>query len=372
LDVMGKTVDETLLLGRIRTSIRAYQRLAEWEMRDDTSCALGLAESPAEFASLRSITVVGMDAALLKSWVGQMAPHLRAICTILPLQDAMAGLHAGTPSDAVVLSLPDDAEAAQECLRLIPALRASGQTRDAALLVVQNTPSPSRATSALDMGADDIMTDGFDAAEACLRLQTLLARKHQVAQMVENVKTGLREVVSDPLTKLYNRRFAIPHVTRLIDHSATSETTFAVILAAMDHFKRINDRFGHASGDAVLVETARRLRAVTRVGDMVARIGGEEFLIAMPETSLGIARVIADQICQAIGGRPFAIPGASEPVSITISLGLTACAPGTETARPSMETCDSLIDRADKALYVAKMKGRNCVGLNRPESRPAA
>ncbi|MEP1766197.1 MAG: diguanylate cyclase [Sulfitobacter sp.] len=371
-DVMSKPVNETLLLGRIRTMIRSHQRLAEWQIRDDTSCALGLAEPAAEFSRPGSITLVGMDIAPLQHWVRKMAPHLRARYTVSTLHDAMAGLHAGKPPDAVVLCLPDATSEAEECLRLIPALRASGQTRNAALLVIQNIPAPARATSALDVGADDVMTDGFDAVEACLRLQALLGRKHQVAQMLANVRTGLREVVNDPLTNLYNRRFAIPYMNQLIERSKTSQSPFAVILADMDHFKRINDKYGHASGDAVLVETADRLRAVVRTGDMVARIGGEEFLIAMPATTITTARAIADLICESIGARPFTIPGSTAPVCATISLGLTSNIPAMQLARRSMETAESLVDRADKALYAAKLKGRNCVGLKQPESRPAA
>ncbi|WP_299411848.1 diguanylate cyclase [uncultured Sulfitobacter sp.] len=371
-DVMQRPVNEMLLMGRVRNMLRAHHKLAEWQIRDDTTCALGLAEAPAEFLRPGAITLVGTEAGPLQTWVRQMQPQLRASYSVALLRDAMAGLHAGAPADAVVIALPDTPAQADACLQLIPALRASAQTRNTALLVIQKTSDPVRATSALDMGADDVMITGFDAAEAGLRLNALLHRKRQVAQMLQSVRTGLREVVHDPLTGLYNRRYATPYMDRLIRQSASTNGPLAVILADMDHFKRINDVYGHASGDAVLIETARRLNAALRPSDMIARIGGEEFLIAMPATDLTTARRIADRLCHAISAVPFIIPGAAEPVAITISIGLTSSTARHEMNRHAPETVESLIDRADKALYGAKMQGRNRVALHRPHSRPAA
>lgn len=371
-DVMQKPVNETLLLGRVRTMLRMHHSLAEWQMRDDTSEALGLAEPPAEFIRPSSITLIGTNAAPLQGWVRQMVPQMRARYTVTLLRDALASLHAGPPPDAVVLDLPHVDEQTEDCLHLISALRASAQTRNIALIVVQKKPDPIRATSTLDMGANDVMIHGFNAAELAVRLRLLLRCNRQIAQLLQTVRTGLREVVNDPLTGLYNRRYAMPFMSRLIESGAASDTPFAIILADMDHFKQINDIYGHASGDAVLVETARRLRATLRDTDMVARIGGEEFLIAMPATDVTTARQIADRLCDAIGGRPFAIPGAHEPVRITVSLGLAMGAHPMSMDRGALEAVDPLLDRADKALYAAKTLGRNCVKMSQPAARPAA
>ncbi|MEH6646322.1 diguanylate cyclase [Sulfitobacter sp.] len=371
-DVMNKPVNETLLLGRVRNMIRAQNRLAEWQMRDDTSCALGLAEAPSEFVAPGKLFLVGSDAAPLQGWTRQLLPQLRACYTVTLLRDAMARLHAGTAPDAVIIAQPEATDQIDESFRLISALRASAHTRDIALLIVQHAPDPLRATAALDMGADDVMTKGFEAEELAQRMQFLLNRKRRVAQMLQSVRTGLREVVNDPLTGLYNRRYAMPYLTRLIERSAGNHSPFAVIIGDMDYFKRINDQYGHASGDAVLVEAAKRLRHAVRGSDVVARIGGEEFLIAMPSTCVNAAHDIASRICTTISGTPFAIPGASKPVSVTISLGLALGQDTSLTNAPAPERVDALLDRADKALYGAKLQGRNRVSLSRPESRPAA
>lgn len=372
IEVMQRPLNETLLLGRVRNMIRMHNQLAEWQIRDETSCALGLAEAPAEFAQPGKITLIGLDTAPFQSWVRQLSPFLLAKYAVANLRESMSGMQATNAPDVIVLSLPSTPELTDECLRLIPALRASAKTRDIALLVIQKTIDPLRLTSALDMGADDVMTAGFRPEELALRLQVLLQRKRQVAKILQSVRTGLREVVHDPLTGLYNRRYAMPYMARLIEQCTASNAPFAVVLGDMDYFKRINDVYGHASGDAVLVETARRLRNAARSNDVVARIGGEEFLITMPATDVVTARKIADRICSAIGDVPFVIPGAAAPVSITISLGLTLGTPSATKDDRIMETVEALLDRADKALYVAKVQGRNRVTLNHPQARPAA
>jgi two-component system cell cycle response regulator len=371
-EVMHRPLNETLLLGRVRNMIRMHNQLAEWQIRDDTNCALGLSEAPAEFTHPGRITLIGLDTTPFQGWVRQLSPHLSAEYKIAHLRDSMSGMQAENAPDVIVLSLPSAPELTDECLRLIPALRASARTRDIALLVIQKTIDPLRLTSALDMGADDVMTAGFRPAELALRIQVLLRRKRQVAKILQNVRTGLREVVNDPLTGLYNRRYAMPYMARMIEQCSATSAPFAVILGDMDYFKRINDVYGHASGDAVLVETARRLRSVARHSDVVSRIGGEEFMIAMPATDVALARKIADRICSAIADVPFVIPGSAQPVSITISLGLTLGRPPLTKDDRSIESVETLLDRADKALYVAKMQGRNRVTLSQPHARPAA
>ena len=371
-DVMNKPVNETFLLGRVRNMIRAHRTLAQWQMREDTSCALGLSEAPAEFLRPVNVALIGEETGALRGWANKMSPHMAARYSVTLLRDAMASLHAATPPDAIVLALPETTAQSETCLRLISALRASALTQDIALIVLQKVEDPIKATSALDMGADDVMIGGFHAPELALRLKALLKRKRQVAQLLQSVRTGLREAVNDPLTGLYNRRYAMPFMARLIERSTTAKSSFAVIVADMDHFKRINDRYGHASGDAVLVETAHRLEHAVRSSNMVARMGGEEFLIAMPAADVGTARAIAQRVCRAIGNTPFTIPGASEPVQITISLGLAMSRTGAPTGNHAPDKVNTLLDHTDKALYAAKPQGRNRVNFSLAQANPAA
>jgi two-component system, cell cycle response regulator len=134
---------------------------------------------------------------------------------------------------------------------------------------------------------------------------------------------------------------------------------FAVMVLDLDHFKAVNDRWGHAAGDAVLVEVARRLAANLRAGDFVARIGGEEFLVVLPATDLVDARSIAERLRQAVREKPFALPqGGMLTVTASIGLALSDCL-----LRDPEQPVAELIDRADQALMTAKSAGRNRVTL---------
>ncbi len=365
-DVMTKPVDDTLLLGRVRSLIRAHNAAVEWHMRDDTSRALGMAEPAADFGPPGHCLLVGADAVQLQSWTRQLRTQMRSKLTMAHPRDAMTSGTDDAAPDIYVLILPENAGTDAEALRLISTLRASANTRHAGVLVLQTAPDPRLAANALDLGADDLMTDGFDAMELALRLKALLRRKRMGEQLRATVRTGLKAAVYDPLTGLHNRRYAMPHLARIAEHARTSGRPFAVMVADLDHFKQINDAYGHTSGDAVLVEVARRMRGALRAVDMVARIGGEEFMIVMPGTSLADARSVALRLCGDIGRTPFTIPGSASPIGVTVSIGMAIGGLPSQNADLSAASGEKLLEQADKALYSAKIRGRNQVKLSRP------
>ncbi|WP_259650458.1 MULTISPECIES: diguanylate cyclase [Roseobacter] len=366
-DVMVKPIDDTLLLARVRSLIRAHNTAAEWQMRDDTSRALGFAEDSTDFGPAGRTVMVCSGLKTAQSWIQQLRPHLRSSLTQASPETALRDLTPGRIPDVFILVLDDGDKVSGEILRLLAAVRATAITRHAGILVIQPRPDPGLGAYALDLGADDLMTDGFDKEELVLRIKALMRRKRIADQLRATVRTGLKAAVSDPLTGLHNRRYALPHLSRVAEHSAATGRSFAVMVADLDHFKQINDVYGHASGDAVLVEAARRLRENLRGVDLLARIGGEEFLIVMPATPFSEARVSASRLCRKIGGQGFKIPGSNELVQVTISIGVTMGGVrkmrGVQGPAPD---ANELLDAADKALYEAKLQGRNQVNLARP------
>ncbi len=160
----------------------------------------------------------------------------------------------------------------------------------------------------------------------------------------------IKEVRTDSLTGIWNRSAIVEMLRRETAHAGRTSTSVAVALADLDHFKRINDRYGHAAGDGVLVETARRLTTTIRSYDAVGRYGGEEFLIVFPESEEEAAAEIADRVRRRFEETPFIVDGQS--VQVTISLGVAAA----RDADP-----ETLVDLADQALYRAKKLGRNRV-----------
>ncbi|EDQ05192.1 Response regulator PleD [Sulfitobacter indolifex] len=362
-DVLLRPLDTTLLLGRARSLIRARNAAGEWEMRDDTTRALGLAEPSTEFTAQSHCVLIHSDSATSVNWAKQLRPLLRAGLTLANPEEAIRSASKNGPPDAYVLVLSEIPNTANAALRLISVLRANAQTRHAGLLVVQLTPDAAQAATALDLGADDLMTDGFNTAEMVLRLHAILRRKRKTDQLRNTVRTGLKAAVFDPLTGLHNRRYALPHLDQIAEHALETARPFAVMVADLDHFKGINDRYGHAAGDSVLVQTAERLRNNLRGMDLVARIGGEEFLIVMPGTNLSNAESTAADICSDIGNRGFVVPGTPAPVHVTISIGLSI---GPMVQDGSPLSAEALMAQADRALYSAKSHGRNQVNLSRP------
>jgi two-component system, cell cycle response regulator len=195
--------------------------------------------------------------------------------------------------------------------------------------------------------------------EVGLRLRTMLHRKRAADRARASVQDGLRMAVIDPLTGLYNRRYAIPQLGHLADRAAEDGTVFAVMVVDLDRFKSVNDRYGHAAGDAVLVEISSRLSTNLRATDLLARIGGEEFLIVLPNTTYAEAQMAAERLCRVVKDRPVKMAG-GPPLHITVSIGVAFSGEHAPT-----ETVAAIIDRADQALLTAKSEGRDQVTISR-------
>ena len=152
----------------------------------------------------------------------------------------------------------------------------------------------------------------------------------------------------------------------MADRAQTTGRPFAVMALDLDRFKAVNDTWGHAAGDAVLVEVAQRLRAQLRQVDLLARIGGEEFLVALPDTAPEAAQAAAERLCHAISEAPIALPepeAQGRAVRITASIGLAPCDPLSDSA-----PVEALISRADRALLGSKAGGRNQVSVFRRDA----
>lgn len=197
----------------------------------------------------------------------------------------------------------------------------------------------------------------FGAERSRMQAELQRVRAEQMAAEAERLQAQARElgryVLADPLTGLGNRRQVERELPRLLSHSARSGEPLAVAVLDLDHFKQVNDRFGHAVGDAVLMATADLFRARVRGGDLIARMGGEEFLIVFAHASLEWAREACERLRLAIEGHDWGqiAPG----LQVTISIGLCLASAQRDGAQ--------LLEQADLALYQAKNEGRNRVVL---------
>ncbi|MEH6350004.1 GGDEF domain-containing protein [Pseudomonas sp. 3JA] len=193
--------------------------------------------------------------------------------------------------------------------------------------------------------------------EVSARLKSLadrVALMEQDAQVVrENLEEQRQKALIDPLTGLPNRAAWSERLEHEVAQWQQHGNSLLLAMLDLDHFKRINDNYGHLAGDRVLKLIASVLRKRLRSGDFIARFGGEEFVLLVPNTSLAAGAKLAEALRLAIEGCPFHFKG--EPVTVTVSIGLTAFKPG--------EHSDLVLKRADQALYRAKSSGRNHVEL---------
>jgi diguanylate cyclase (GGDEF)-like protein len=168
--------------------------------------------------------------------------------------------------------------------------------------------------------------------------------------------------VTDPLTGIHNRRYFYQLAKLELERSCRYHHSLAVAMFDVDHFKRVNDHYGHTIGDQVLQSLAGLVRNCLRSNDIFARYGGEEFIMLLPETDLQAASVLADRVRRQVAEKPLVI----EPnqITITISVGCSAIDHCVQPRFPQPKTLDLLIDCADKALYQAKRAGRNRTHLS--------
>jgi diguanylate cyclase len=193
--------------------------------------------------------------------------------------------------------------------------------------------------------------------EVSARLKSLAERvalMEQDALIVrENLEEQRQKALIDPLTGLPNRAAWTERLEHEVEQWQRHGNSLLIAMLDLDHFKRINDNYGHLAGDRVLKLIASVLRKRVRGSDFIARFGGEEFVLLVPDTSLAAGAKLAEALRAAIEACPFHFKG--EPVTVTVSMGMTAFKPG--------EHSDLVLKRADQALYRAKSAGRNRVEL---------
>jgi diguanylate cyclase (GGDEF)-like protein len=234
-------------------------------------------------------------------------------------------------------------------------LKADEELQDTPVVFLTATTGSEQLVAALRAGAQDYLKKPFEPPELLARVGAAVRTKRLQDALRERSAELDQISRTDALTGVFNRRHLDEELRRFVSLAERHKQTVGVVMFDIDHFKRINDTFGHEGGDAVLKELTRRVQSVVRTEDLlgrwgpsvVGRWGGEEFLLVLPQTNIEGARVVGERARSAVAAAPFAI--GDRRVDITVSGG---CAAGTESAAV-------LIHKADAALYGAKKAGRN-------------
>ncbi len=225
------------------------------------------------------------------------------------------------------------------------------------IVILTAKDSKDDIVAGLEAGADDCLTKPVDTAELIARIKTgtrILELESSLKRATEQYR---RLSITDPLTGCYNRGYLSEHLPLEIKRAMRYEHPLSLIICDIDHFKKVNDTYGHLIGDEILKKVVQWINQCIRdYVDWVARYGGEEFVIVVPETDAKGARSMAEKLRRTISNRT--IETEEKMISITASFGVSGLNPHTPNEKISLE---SLIDQADNYLYQAKQEGRNRV-----------
>jgi two-component system cell cycle response regulator len=352
-DFLTKPLDDAALFARVRSLVRLKSMTDELRNRALASRRLGIAD-PLAAAALET----GLNGRILlvedrPIVIERLTSALSAFHSVEVEPDPQQALLRAVESevDSILISL-DLKE--HDGLRLCSQLRSLDRTRNISVLLMGEAEDRGRILRGLDIGAHDFLIRPIDRNELLARVRTQVRRKRFTEKLRDSVQSSMEMAVMDQLTGLYNRRFMDSRLAVMFDESALRARALAVLVLDVDHFKMVNDSWGHDAGDEVLREFADRVRACTRGIDLVARMGGEEVVVVLPDTTLDAASAVAERIRERVEAEPFAIHNNSREIAVTVSIGVASRRAGD--ASPA-----EIMKRADDALYRAKAGGRNRV-----------
>jgi two-component system cell cycle response regulator len=351
-DFLTKPVNDLQLMTRVKSLVRLKTLTDELRLRASTTRNIGIEEMLTRRepeTDLPKILLVDEKPTSVEHLENMLAPHFRI--------DAVADPHKG---------FFDAAEGDYDCvvvatgfrefdpLRLCSQLRSLDRTRFLPIVLIANEGEEDRILRGLELGVNDYLVRPVEQQELTARLKTQARRKRYNDQLRASVTETMEMAVIDGLTGLHNRRYLDSHLQTLFDRSTTRRRPLSVMMTDIDHFKAVNDKWGHDGGDRVLREFASRLRKNVRGIDLACRYGGEEFVVVMPDTEAPIAEKVAERIRAEIASAPFIVAADGTPIEVTVSVGVSSL-------KPYADSMEALMKRADVALYEAKSGGRNRV-----------
>ncbi|MBD2296758.1 PleD family two-component system response regulator [Anabaena sphaerica FACHB-251] len=247
-------------------------------------------------------------------------------------------------------------------LEVCEKIQSNPELADIPIIFLSASQEQEHLLQAFEKGAVDYVTKPFHTAELLARVRMHLELKYsrqKLKKLLEEQKELVEQLEklanTDPLTGVWNRRYLLMIAEQEIKRSQRYNFSFAVLLMDIDHFKKINDTYGHNIGDEVIIFMTKTVLNHLRQPDCFGRFGGEEFVVLLPETDIDEGVIVAERIRENINNESIAVEG--QQVSITVSIGVASYSLGDK-------TIDAIIQRADQALYQAKNQGRNRVIAN--------
>jgi two-component system, cell cycle response regulator len=355
-DFLTKPVNDLALITRVRSLVRLKMVQDELRMRAVTSKEIGmrdpLAEAVAETGLNGRILLVD-DRASSAERISQSLSQQHVVETEPRAQEALFKA-AERDYDLVMVSL---GLADFDPLRLCSQIRSLDRTRGLPILVIADPEDEPRLLRGLDIGVNDYVLRPVDRNEMAARVRTQVRKKRYTERLRDNVQQSMEMAITDGLTGLHNRRYMESHLSTLVEQASMRGKPISLLVLDIDFFKSVNDTYGHDAGDDVLREFAQRVRKSVRGIDLACRLGGEEFVVVMPDTDAGVASIVAERIRSKVAADAFPIHKGERAIDVTVSIGIAQ-------REHANDGAEDLLKRADQALYRAKRDGRNRVVLD--------
>ena len=350
-DFLSKPVNDVALFARVSSLVRLKLMMDELHMRQAAAgdSAMLQTAGDSEDTTGARILVVESNEIVAEMIAGHLKSEQYQVDKVGNMADGGQLCRQGD-YELIVIALEI---AGEDGLRFCSQLRSQEVTRHLPILLVLNETDLSRLAKGLELGVTDYLIKPIDRNELLARVRTQIRRRRYHDRLRNLFHKSVSLAYTDSLTGLYNRRYLNANLDRKILEIADSAKPLSVIILDLDSFKEVNDTHGHGVGDEVLVELGRRLSKGVRDIDFVSRYGGEEFVVVLPDASTEIGAMVAERLRRSIAEEPIEI-SCGLSLSLTISLGVA-------TASSPMEEAESLIKRADAALYEAKNAGRDRV-----------
>ena len=350
-DFLTKPVDEIALIARVRSLTRLKFSIDELRARAAHEPEVGPSATTILKlgASERGRLLVMDEQQNSRERIqGALSPYHDLILACDPTEAPAMARKALI--DLMIVSL---GSGAFDGLRLCSRVRSHERTRNLPILIIADPDDRPKVLRGLELGVNDYLTRPIDRNELLARVSTNIRQKLYADRLRQSVQQSIEMALYDPLTGLNNRRSFERRLPAMIETARLRSAALTMMVLDIDHFKRVNDTYGHDVGDLVLKGFGAGLEEAVRGGDLICRLGGEEFVVVMPGVDTTEAARIAERVRITTERRNFALDGAAGAVSITVSIGLAKW----------RENWDSgeLYRHADRALYLSKSAGRNRV-----------
>jgi two-component system cell cycle response regulator len=351
-EFLTKPINDIALFIRLKSLSRMKVLIDELKLRNSTNAMLGGAviEMKDTFVD-KNILLINDDvvqARNIKQVLLKISPNVRVIASSSELDDSIPGYI----PDLVIISCALENE---DPLRIGAILRGKVEISGVVLILSVDEERIHIVEKGMELGINDYFIYPIEESELLARIRTQLRRKQYQDNLRDDLEQSVNLAIKDSLTGLFNRRYFDIHIKQMVERAnlSSNKVRLCLLMCDVDDFKHTNDTYGHQVGDVVLKTVARVLKNIFRVTDLIARFGGEEFIVLLSDLNLEEAMYAAERARVKIEFMDFEVEGVKEPINKTISIGVTEYKSG--------ESIEDFIKSSDKAMYMAKASGKNKV-----------